>query len=59
MNVDLLARTRVSGGDDERLPIEHESDMAHEAFVQDGVNLRLVVYAALGQTFYLVRSVGE
>ena len=48
MNVDLFARTRVGGGDDERLAIEHEADMAHEAFVQNGVHLRLVVNAALG-----------
>ena len=48
MNVDLLAGAGISGRDDVRLAVDDESDMADEAFVQDGVHLCLVVDAAHG-----------
>ena len=57
MNIDLFARARIGGGDDERLSVEHESDMADKAFVQDGVHLRFVVDAAHGPAPHL-RSFG-
>ena len=53
MNVDPIAGARVAGGDDVGLSLDHEPDMAEIAFVQDRVDLRFVVYAALGEPPYL------
>src|ERR1019366_7010924 len=44
---DLVAGARVAGGNDVRLAVDGEADVADEALVEDGVDCGLVVHAAL------------
>src|ERR1019366_9322079 len=45
----LVARARVAGGDDVRLAVDGEADVADEAFVEDGVDFGFIVNAAFGK----------
>src|SRR4029077_9696958 len=53
MDVELVAEAGITGGNDERLPVDHEADVADVAFIENGVNLLLVVSSALGETPHL------
>ncbi len=47
MYINLFLRARIRRGHHMRLAVDGESDVADEPFVQDGVNLRFIVNAAL------------
>jgi hypothetical protein len=57
VNENLATAAYVGGGDDIRLAVNDEADMAKEALVEDGVDLILTVESPLRQALYL-RSCG-
>ena len=50
VEVEVIADARVDGRDDDRPPFDDESDVADQRLVEDGVDRRSIVIAALRQT---------
>ena len=43
MHIKIVAHTAVRGWDDERLPVQHKSDMANEPFIKNLVSHSAIV----------------
>jgi hypothetical protein len=53
MDIKLVAAARITGRNYERLALRYESHMADKAFIENGVDLRMVIDGAFGQTLHL------
>ena len=53
VKVDLVAAARITGRNHVRLAVRDEPHVADKSLIEDGVDLRLVVNATLGQTLHL------
>jgi hypothetical protein len=49
VDVELVAVTPVASGDDERLPVHYESQVADQSLIEDSVERLVVIAAALRQ----------
>jgi hypothetical protein len=47
VDVEIVARAAVAGGNHKRLAVDHESDMADEAFIENFVGSGAVVNATM------------